>query len=117
VPKAQHDREIPVALQQAAMVDGDSRMTAVRRVVLPLAAPGLIATAIFAFNEFLVALVLTSTPDAETVLRGVSILVRRIDTDWAAMSAGGVLAALPIVVFALLVQRHLVRGLTIGAVK
>jgi hypothetical protein len=79
------------------------------------------ATAIFAvmvtFNEFLVALVLTSTPDAETVPRGVSTLVGRIDTDWAAMSAGGVLAALPIVVFALLVQRHLVRGLTLGAVR
>jgi multiple sugar transport system permease protein len=117
VPKDQHDREIPVELEQAAMVDGDSRMTAVRRIVLPLAAPGLIATAIFAFSEFLVALVLTSTLDAETVLRGVSILVGRIDTDWAAMSAGGVLAALPIVVFALLVQRHLVRGLTMGAVK
>jgi ABC-type glycerol-3-phosphate transport system permease component len=55
--------------------------------------------------------------DAETVRRGVSTLVGRIDTDWAAMTAAGVLAALPIVVFALLVQRHLVRGLTMGAVK
>jgi multiple sugar transport system permease protein len=69
------------------------------------------------FNEFLVALLLTSTPDAETVLRGVSILVGRIDADWAAMRAGGVLAALPIVVLAVLVQRHLVRGLRMGAVK
>jgi multiple sugar transport system permease protein len=69
------------------------------------------------FNEFLFALVLTSTPDAETVLRGVSILVGRIDADWAAMRAGGVLAALPIVVLAVLVQRHLVRGLRMGAVK
>ena len=113
-------REIPVELEEAAIVDGDSRMTAFRRIVLPLAPPGLVATAIFAaivtFNEFLVALVLTSTPDAETVPRCVLTLVGRIDTDWAAMSAGGVLAALPIVVFALLVQRHLVRGLTMGAV-
>jgi multiple sugar transport system permease protein len=69
------------------------------------------------FNEFLFALALTSTPDAETVLRGVSILVGPIDTDWAAMRAGGVLATLPIVVLAVLVQRHLVRGLRMGAVK
>jgi multiple sugar transport system permease protein len=114
-------REIPVDLEEAAMVDGDSRLTAFRRVVLPLAAPGLVATAIFAvivtFNEFLMALVLTSTPAAETVPRGAATLIGRIDVDWGAMSAAGIVAALPIVVFALLVQRHLVRGLTMGAIK
>ncbi len=61
-------REIPVDLEEAAMVDGDTRLTALRRVVLPLAAPGLFATAIFGvivtFNELLLALVLTSTPRA-----------------------------------------------------
>jgi multiple sugar transport system permease protein len=114
-------REIPVDLEEAAMVDGDSRLSAFRRIVLPLAAPGLVATAIFAvivtFNEFLFALVLTSTPDAMTVPRGTSTLIGRIDIDWGAMSAAGVVAALPIVLFALLVQRHLVRGLTLGALK
>jgi multiple sugar transport system permease protein len=114
-------REIPVDLEEAAMVDGDSRFTAFRRIVLPLAAPGLAATAIFAvivtFNEFLFALVLTATPRAMTMPRGTATLIGRIDTDWASMSAAGVVGALPIVVFALLVQRHLVRGLTMGAVK
>jgi multiple sugar transport system permease protein len=114
-------REIPVELEEAAMVDGDSRMTAFRRVVLPLAAPGLVATAIFAvivtFNEFLMALVLTATPDAETVPRGAATLIGRIAIDWGAMSAAGLIAALPIVIFALIVQRHLVRGLTMGALK
>jgi len=114
-------REIPVDLEEAAMVDGDSRLTAFRRIVLPLAAPGLAATAVFAvivtFNEFLFALVLTSTPAAMTVPRGAATLIGRIDVDWGAMSAAGVIAALPIVLFALLVQRHLVRGLTFGAVK
>jgi multiple sugar transport system permease protein len=52
-----------------------------------------------------------------TMPRGTATLIGRIDTDWASMSAAGVLGALPIVVFALLVQRHLVRGLTMGAVK
>ncbi|MBA2536249.1 MAG: carbohydrate ABC transporter permease [Actinobacteria bacterium] len=114
-------REIPVDLEEAAMVDGDTRLGAFRRIVLPLAAPGLAATAIFGvivtFNEFLFALVLTSTPDAMTVPRGTSTLIGRIDVDWGAMSAAGVIAALPIVFFALAVQRHLVRGLTLGAVK
>ena len=114
-------REIPVDLEEAAMVDGDSRFTAFRRIALPLAAPGLAATAIFAvivtFNEFLFALVLTATPRAMTMPRGTATLIGRIDTDWASMSAAGVVGALPIVIFALLVQRHLVRGLTMGAVK
>jgi multiple sugar transport system permease protein len=114
-------REIPVDLEEAALVDGDTRLNAFRRITLPLAAPGLVATAIFAiivtFNEFLFALALTATPRAMTMPRGTATLIGRIDTDWASMSAAGVIGALPIVVFALLVQRHLVRGLTMGAVK
>ena len=114
-------REIPIDLEEASMVDGSSRMVAFRRIVLPLAAPGLVATAIFAvivtYNEFLLALVLTSTPGSETVPVGASTLITRIDIDWGAMSAAGTLAAIPIVGFALLVQRHLVRGLTLGAIK
>ena len=114
-------REIPVDLEEAAMVDGDSRLTAFRRIVLPLARPGLVATAIFAvivtYNEFLFALVLTSTPAAETMPVGAATLIGRINVDWGAMSAAGVVGAVPIVIFALLVQRHLVRGLTMGAVK
>lgn len=103
------------------MVDGDSRLSAFLRVVVPLAAPGLAATGIFAaiatFNEFLFALVLTATPASMTLPRGTATLIGRIDIDWGAMAAAGVIGALPIVVFALLVQRHLVRGLTFGAVK
>ena len=72
---------------------------------------------IVTFNEFLFALALTATPKAMTMPRGTATLIGRIDTDWASMSAAGVLGALPIVVFALLVPRHLVRGLTMGAVK
>ena len=114
-------REIPVDLEEAAMVDGDTRFTAFRRIVLPLAAPGLVATAIFAiiltYNEFLFALVLTSTPAAETMPVGAATLIGRISVDTGAMSAAGVIGAIPIVLFAVLVQKHLVRGLTVGAVK
>jgi multiple sugar transport system permease protein len=114
-------REIPVDLEEAAMVDGDTRFTAFRRIVLPLAAPGLVATGIFTvittYNEFLFALVLTSTPSAETMPIGAATLIGRINVDWGAMSAAGVIGALPIVIFSIFVQKHLVRGLTMGAVK
>lgn len=114
-------REIPVDLEEAAMVDGDTRFAAFRRIVLPLAAPGLVATGIFAvivtYNEFLFALVLTSTPAAETMPVGAATLIGRINVDWGAMSAAGVIGALPILLFSALVQKHLVRGLTMGAVK
>jgi multiple sugar transport system permease protein len=114
-------REIPVDLEEAAMVDGDTRFAAFRRIVLPLAAPGLVATGIFTaittYNEFLFALVLTSTPTAETMPVGAATLIGRINIDTGAMSAAGVIGALPIVVFSIFVQKHLVRGLTIGAVK
>jgi multiple sugar transport system permease protein len=113
--------EIPRDIEEAAMVDGDSRLSALRRVVIPLAAPGLIATAIFAviatYNDFIIALTLTSTPTAQTVPVGVSTLIGKIQIEWGPMAAAGVVGAVPIVLFALLVQRHFVRGLTLGAVK
>jgi multiple sugar transport system permease protein len=113
--------EIPRDIEEAAMVDGDSRLTALRRVVLPLAAPGIAATAIFSvittYNDFLIALSLTSTPNAQTVPVGVSTLIGKIQIEWGPMAAAGVVGAIPIVLFAMLVQRHFVRGLTMGAVK
>jgi multiple sugar transport system permease protein len=113
--------EIPRDIEEAAMVDGDSRLSAFRRVVLPLAAPGIAATAIFSviatYNDFLIALSLTSTPNAQTVPVGVSTLIGKIQIEWGPMAAAGVVGALPIILFALVVQRHFVRGLTMGAVK
>ena len=113
--------EIPRDIEEAAMVDGDSRLTALWRVVIPLAAPGLAATAIFTviatYNDFLIALSLTSTTDAQTVPVGVSTLIGKIQIEYGPMAAAGVIGALPILIFAMLVQRHFVRGLTLGAVK
>jgi len=113
--------EIPVDLEEAAMVDGDNRLTAFWRIVLPLAAPGLAATAIFAviatYNEFLFALILTSTADAMTLPVGTSTLAGRIQASWGEMTAIAAISIMPILIFALAVQRHLVRGLTMGAVK
>jgi multiple sugar transport system permease protein len=113
--------EIPREIEEAALVDGDNRLTALYRVVLPLAAPGFAATAIFSviniYNDFLIALTMTSTPDSQTIPVGVSTLIGKITIAWGPMAAAGVVGAMPIVIFALLVQRHFVRGLTLGAVK
>jgi multiple sugar transport system permease protein len=76
--------EIPRDIEEAAMVDGDSRLSALWRVVVPLAAPGLIATAIFTviatYNDFIIALTMTSTPDAQTIPVGVSTLIGKIES-------------------------------------
>jgi multiple sugar transport system permease protein len=113
--------EIPPEIEEAALVDGDTPLSALRRIVLPLAAPGMVATAIFSvivtYNEFLLALSFTSTPNSQTITVGVSTLIGKIQIEWGPMAAAGVIGAVPIIVFALLVHRHFVRGLTLGAIK
>lgn len=113
--------ELPRDLEEAALVDGDSRLGALVRVLLPLAAPGLAATAIFCliicWNEFLFALILTQTDASITLPVGIAGRVTQYEIKWGAMSAAGVVAMVPILVFAMAVQRYLVRGLSLGAVK
>ena len=114
-------QDLPVELEEAAMVDGDTRWGAFIRVALPLARPGLAATAIFslilAWNEFLLALILTHTERSQTLPIGISGRVTQYTTYWGEISAAGFLASIPIMIFAFIVQRHLVRGLSFGAVK
>ena len=113
--------EIPRDLEEAAMVDGDSRLGALRRIVLPLVTPGLAATAVFciivSWNEFLFALVLTQTDDAMTLPVGIAGRVTQYGIKWGVMSAAAVVAMVPILAFAMSVQKYLVRGLSLGAVK
>jgi multiple sugar transport system permease protein len=114
-------QDLPVELEEAAMVDGDTRWGAFLRVALPLARPGLAATAIFSlilsWNEFLLALILTQTEQSVTLPIGIAGRVTQYTTYWGEISAAGFLACVPIVIFAFIVQRHLVRGLSLGAVK
>ena len=114
-------QELPRDLEESAMVDGDTRMGAFIRILLPLAKPGLAATAIFslilAWNELLLALILTETEKSVTLPIGIAGRVTQYTTFWGEISAAGFLASIPIVIFAFVVQRHLVRGLSFGAVK
>lgn len=114
-------REVPEELEEAAMVDGATRMGAFRRVVLPLVAPGLVATAIFCliltWNEFLFALILVSSNNFLTLPVGIASLVSQFELLWGEMAAAGTVAVIPIIFFSMLVQKKLIRGMTMGAVK
>ena len=113
-------QEIPQSIEEAALIDGCSRVECFWRVTLPLLLPGLAATMViifmFAWNEFLLASILTSS-EARTlpVIAASSIKAKAIS--WGLGSAAGVLMSLPVVVLVLLMQKYLVRGLTLGAVK
>ena len=112
--------EVPAEIEESAMVDGCSRLGAFLRVSLPLAAPGLVATAVFCFiltwNEFLLALILTGIR-ARTLPVELSTYLGLYDIDWGGVSAAAVLAVAPVLVFGLLIKKYLVRGLTFGIVK
>jgi len=114
-------QDLPVELEEAAIVDGDTRWGAFLRVALPLARPGLAATAIFcliiSWNEFLLALILTLTERSQTLPIGIAGRVTQYNTYWGEISAAGFTACIPIMIFAFIVQKHLVRGLSFGAVK
>jgi multiple sugar transport system permease protein len=112
---------VPRDLEEAAMIDGASRFRAFRSIILPLTLPGLAATLGFVFtaawSELLFALMLNSSTNASTFPVGLLAFVSKFSVDFGQMMAAGVLALLPVGVFFLLIQRHLVQGLTAGAVK
>jgi N,N'-diacetylchitobiose transport system permease protein len=113
---------VPRELEEAAMVDGSSRLRAFFTVTLPLVAPGLVATAIFAFilawNEFIFALVIMNRPEHQTLpvwLQAFNEGAR--GTDWGGVMAGSTLMSIPAIIFFLLIQRRVTSGLLAGAVK
>jgi len=113
---------VPKELEDASMVDGSSRFRAFMTITLPLVAPGLVATGIFAFiqawNEFIFALVIMNRPEKQTLpvwLQAFNEGAR--GTDWGGVMAGSTLMAIPVVIFFLLVQKRVAGGLTAGAVK
>ncbi len=111
---------IPSELEDAARIDGCSRLGALFRVILPLAGPGLVSVAVFAFiaawNEYLYAFILT-TVDAKTLPVLIGEFSTKLGLEYLRIAAAGVLASLPPVILALVFQRYIMRGLTAGAVK
>jgi multiple sugar transport system permease protein len=112
--------EIPREYEEAALIDGYTRLQAFRKVVLPQAATGIAATAIFcmifAWNEYAFAILLTSG-NAQTAPPFIPTIIGEGGLDWPAVSAGATLFLLPIVIFTIMLRRHLLRGITFGAVR
>jgi multiple sugar transport system permease protein len=114
-------RSIPPELEEHAMVDGCTKVGALMRILLPLSAPGLVASAIFSFtlawNEFLLALVFTVDQKTMTVPIRLSMMVVGDQYIWGQLMAGAVLASVPVAILYFIGQRFVVQGLAAGAVK
>jgi multiple sugar transport system permease protein len=114
-------RNIPLELEEAAWVDGCSRFRGFLIVVLPLLRPALVAVGSFAFihswNHFLFALMFVLQQDKYTVPVGLNMIIGEFSADYGALAAGGVVAAVPVVLVFAVIQRYLVQGLSAGAVK
>ncbi len=112
---------IPEELEEAAMIDGATRFGAFRRIILPLAAPGVLAASLFAFtqawNEFLYALVFISDVKQRTLPVGLSTFITGDVYGWGYLMAGAVLTTLPVILVYTYLQRYMVEGLTAGSVK
>jgi N,N'-diacetylchitobiose transport system permease protein len=113
---------IPKELEEAAMVDGSTRLGAFVRILLPLVAPGLVATSVFAFitswNEYIFARIILNGGSSQTITVWLSyIFGSQRATDWGELMAASTLIAIPVVIFFLIVQRRIAFGLTAGAVK
>jgi len=112
---------VPIELEDAARLDGCTRLGILFRVVMPISVPGLVSTAMFVFllawDEFFYALIFTSTLAAKTVPVAIAEFIGRYVVNVNGMMAGGILAAIPPVVVALIFQRYIVSGMTAGAVK
>ena len=111
---------IPMDTEEAAMVDGSSRLQVIRNIVLPMAAPGLLTSAIFCFiiawNEFLFALILTNK-EAVTLPIGLALFKGEEGDLWNLLSAAGIIIMAPMFVLALMIRRYFVQGMTMGAVR
>jgi N,N'-diacetylchitobiose transport system permease protein len=112
---------VPKELEEAAMVDGSTRLGAFVRILLPLVAPGLVATSIFAFiqawNEYIIAYVVLTSPEKQTLSVWLAGFTTLRGTDWGSLMAAATLTALPVVAFFVLVHRRIAFGLTAGAVR
>jgi len=112
---------IPVELEESAMIDGCNRFQAVVKVMLPLAAPGLVATMVYTFitawNEFIFALTFTITPEMRPLTVGLYNFIGRWSVQWQYITAAAILAVVPVVLLFMLIEKQLIRGLTSGAIK
>jgi multiple sugar transport system permease protein len=112
---------VPIELEEAAKIDGCGQLQALVRIVLPLAAPGIVTVALFVFTlawqEYMFALTLTRTTEMRTLPVGISLFLGEYRVLWGSLMAGSVVVTAPVIVLFIYLQRYIVQGLTLGAVK
>jgi multiple sugar transport system permease protein len=112
---------VPVEIEEAAMVDGCTKFSALRRIVLPITLPGLVTAVIFTFvstwNEFTVALTIMSSPQRQPISTGITTFVGQYDVAWEYLFATTAIAIIPVVILFISIEKYLVGGLTAGSVK
>ncbi|WP_282692225.1 carbohydrate ABC transporter permease [Streptomyces sp. CC208A] len=112
---------IPVELEEAAMMDGCGRARALFRVTLPLAVPGIVTAVIFTFiaawNEFIMGLTLTTSPERQPLTVGINNMIGAYTVQWNQVFAASLVAIVPVIVLFAVIERHVVSGLTAGSVK
>lgn len=112
---------IPVEIEEAAWIDGASRIQALRRIILPIALPGLVTAFIFTFisawNEFVIALTIESSPAHQPLTVGLESLIGQYQVQWQYLFAGSLIAIVPVVILFAMIEKYLVSGLTAGSVK
>jgi len=114
-------KTIPVEIEEAAAIDGASKFQTFAKISLPLAIPGIVTTAIFTFiaawNEYVVAYTLASSPTKQPFSVGLSLLTGYYEVKWNYLFAGSLIAIIPIVILFISIEKYLVSGLTAGSVK
>ena len=114
-------RDIPHEIEDAALVDGCTRFRLLWSVIIPLSRPGMVAVFLVSllntWNNFLIPLIFTKSPDSQTVTRVLTLFIGQYEVAWEAMSAAAVITMIPPIIMALFFQRYLVQGLTMGATK
>lgn len=114
-------RSIPIEIEEAASIDGATRFQTFRKISLPLALPGIVTTAIFTFiaawNEYVVAYTLASSPTKQPFSVGLSLLIGYYEVKWNYLFAGSLIAIIPVFILFIMIEKYLVSGLTAGSVK
>jgi multiple sugar transport system permease protein len=114
-------RDVPSEIEEAALIDGCTRVQALYKVVLPLAAPGILTAALLVFihawNEFFFALIIMTDPTVQTLPVGIALFPGEYTMPWGEIAAASTMATIPLILLTLIFQRGIVRGLSAGAVK
>lgn len=114
-------KQVPYTLEEAAMLDGCTRLKSLFRVVVPVIAPGIVSSFVFAFisawNELFFGVMFINTELKKTIPPGISMFIQKVDVNWANMTAAAVLSMIPVMIMFFFVQKYLVQGLASGAVK